>query len=149
MAFWVPIGSIFSVFRLHSREECQFSLHVYNNELISNLDFFLCLRIRCLRFTNCERCKCLEDADCRVLRNLCERGWLSWQPTHWGRLDWHRLLLREDHVTRRDTAITYYLYCNWFITMHCNVIFLEFLENCKQKKDLKQQDWKSGQKCAR
>ena len=26
-------GSLFSVFWLHSREECQFSLHVYNNEI--------------------------------------------------------------------------------------------------------------------
>ena len=36
LAFWVPIyisGSLFSVFWLHSREECRFSLHVYNNEL--------------------------------------------------------------------------------------------------------------------
>ena len=36
LAFWVPIyisGSLFSVFWLHSREECQFSQHVYNNEL--------------------------------------------------------------------------------------------------------------------
>ena len=36
LEFWVPIyisGSLFSVFWLHSREECQFSLHVYNNEL--------------------------------------------------------------------------------------------------------------------
>ena len=36
LAFWVPIyisGSLFSVFWLHSREECQFSLHVYSNEL--------------------------------------------------------------------------------------------------------------------
>ena len=34
--YWVSIyfsGSLFSVFWLHSREECQFSLHVYNNEL--------------------------------------------------------------------------------------------------------------------
>ena len=34
--YWVSIyfwGSLFSVFWLDSREECQFSLHVYNNEL--------------------------------------------------------------------------------------------------------------------
>ena len=34
--YWVSIyfsGSLFSVFWLHSRKECQFSLHVYNNEL--------------------------------------------------------------------------------------------------------------------
>ena len=34
--YWVLIyisGSLFSLFWLHSREECQFSLHVYNNEL--------------------------------------------------------------------------------------------------------------------
>ena len=34
--YWVLIyisGSLFSVFWLHSREECQFSLHVYSNEL--------------------------------------------------------------------------------------------------------------------
>ena len=34
--YWVPnyiSGSLFSVFWLHAREECQFSLHVYNNEL--------------------------------------------------------------------------------------------------------------------
>ena len=34
--YWVSIyisGSLFSVFWLHSSEECQFSLHVYNNEL--------------------------------------------------------------------------------------------------------------------
>ena len=34
--YWVSIyfsGSLFSVFWLHSREECQFSLHVYNKEL--------------------------------------------------------------------------------------------------------------------
>ena len=33
---WASIyisGSLFSVFWLHLREECQFSLHVYNNEL--------------------------------------------------------------------------------------------------------------------
>ena len=34
--YWVSIyisGSLFSVFWLHSREECQFSLHVYSSEL--------------------------------------------------------------------------------------------------------------------
>ena len=34
--YWASIyisGSLFSVFWLHLREECQFSLHVYNNEL--------------------------------------------------------------------------------------------------------------------
>ena len=34
--YWVLIyisGSLFSLFWLHSRKECQFSLHVYNNEL--------------------------------------------------------------------------------------------------------------------
>ena len=34
LAFWVLIcisGSLFSLFWLHSRKECQFSLHVYNN----------------------------------------------------------------------------------------------------------------------
>ena len=47
-AFWVPIyisGSLFSVFWLHSREECQISLHVYSNELTENFDFFLCLLV--------------------------------------------------------------------------------------------------------
>jgi len=41
LTFWVPIyisGSLFSVFWLHSREECQFSLHVYSNELT----WFIC-----------------------------------------------------------------------------------------------------------
>ena len=39
LAFLVPLGSLFvsgslfSVFWLHSREKCQFSLPVYNNEL--------------------------------------------------------------------------------------------------------------------
>ena len=34
--YWVLIyisGSLFSLFWFHSRKECQFSLHVYNNEL--------------------------------------------------------------------------------------------------------------------
>ena len=30
LTFWVPIGSLFSVFWLNSREECQLSLHVHN-----------------------------------------------------------------------------------------------------------------------
>ena len=45
----VPInisGSIFSVLWLHSHKECQFSLHVYSNELTGKFDFFLCLRIK-------------------------------------------------------------------------------------------------------
>ena len=35
LTFWFPIyisGSLFSVFWLNSRKECQFSLHVHNNE---------------------------------------------------------------------------------------------------------------------
>ena len=68
--YWVLIyisGSLFSLFWLHSRKECQFSLHVYNNELswsvcdysyicyevmlhtlalLPNFDFYVCLRIK-------------------------------------------------------------------------------------------------------